>query len=138
MNHTLVLVKTRVYMRRNLSNGAFTTLIYGLSLLSGCCWSDSQGTHHLIVGIGFGIITTTNRCGVEARESRILGGEIGPDGAGIGWFRHHRVQIDPNLASNVVVSIKANSLGCTIDTLDPYDSGTNIQYNYMKERKANE
>jgi hypothetical protein len=94
-------------------------------VLSGCSWTDSGGTHHLIVGLGFGIITTTNRSGVEVRDSRVLGGEIGPDGVGLGWMQHHRVAIDPAVASNVVISIKASRMGITVKNFDPYSSNTN-------------
>ena len=87
---------------------------------SGCAWTDAGGTHHLIVGIGFGVITTTNRTGVDVLDSRVLGAEIGPDGIGVGWMRHHRVAIDPALASNVVVSVKVNSFGLTVTNFDPY------------------
>ena len=46
---------------------------------AGCSWTDKNGTHHLIVGIGFGVVTTTNRAGVDVYDARVLGGEIGPD-----------------------------------------------------------
>ena len=59
--------------------------ILALSMaLSGCSWTDDGGTHHLIVGVGFGIITTTNRPGVEVHDSRILGGEFAPNSLGVG------------------------------------------------------
>jgi hypothetical protein len=88
----------------------------------GCSWTDAGGTHHLIVGLGLGIITTTNCTAVDVRDSRVLGGEIGPDGVGIGWVQHHRVAIDPARASNVVVSVKANPFGLTIKNFDPYST----------------
>jgi hypothetical protein len=110
-------------LRRN-TPSIICLLASGLALV-GCSWTDSGGTHHLIVGVGFGIITTTNRSGVEVRDSRVLGGEIGPDGAGLGWMQHHRVAIDPALASNVVVSIKASRMGITVKNFDPYSSNTN-------------
>lgn len=96
-------------------------------IFSGCAWTDTSGTHHLIVGIGFGVITTTNRPGVEVRDIRFMGGEIGPDGAGLGWMQHHQVAIDPALASNVVVSIKSNPFALTVKNFDPYSVNTNFQ-----------
>ncbi len=95
--------------------------------VSGCSWTDAGGTHHLIVGLGFGVITTTNRAGLEVRDSRVLGAEIGPDGAGAGWMRHHHVAINPALASNVVVSIKADSFGLAVRILDPNSANCSNQ-----------
>jgi len=93
---------------------------------SGCSWTDHGGTHHLIVGLGFGIVTTTNRTGVEVRDDRVLGAMIGPDGGGVGWLRRHRVAIDPEKASNTVVSIKATPLALTVKNFDPYFTNTNL------------
>ena len=105
-------------------------------ILSGCSWTDTGGTHRLIVGVGFGVITTTNRPGVEVRDSRVLGGEIGPEGVGVGWMQHHQVTIDPALASNVVVSVKANPFALTVKNFDPYSVNTNIQQNPIMERET--
>lgn len=96
-----------------------------LTLYAGCSWTDKGGTHHLIVGVGFGVITTTNRAGVEVRDSRILGGEFGPDTVGLGWMEHHRTAIDPMLASNVVISVKASGMNVTIKNFDPYGTNQN-------------
>lgn len=93
--------------------------------LAGCAWTDKGGTHHLIVGIGFGVITTTNCPGVDVRDSHVLGGEFGPDFVGLGWMQHHRVEINPAIASNVVVSVKANRMGITVKNFDLYGSNTN-------------
>jgi hypothetical protein len=82
--------------------------------VAGCSWSDSHGTHHLIVGVGFGVITTTNRPGVDVYDTRILGVSAGPDGVGAGWMQHHSVKINPNLASNAVISVKSISGGLEI------------------------
>jgi len=102
-------------------------MVFGLcaAALCGCHWTDESGTHHMIVGVGFAIITTTNRPGVEVQDSRFLGGEIGSDGVGVGWMQHHQVAIDPALASNVVVSVKANPFSLTVKNFDPYLGNTN-------------
>lgn len=93
--------------------------VLGLSLLGGgCSWTDRHGTHHLIVGFGLGVVTTTNRPGVDVYDGRVLGALAGPHGAGVGWMQQHRVQIDPLLASNVVVSIRANPGGLTVTHFD--------------------
>lgn len=114
----------------------------GLGLmLAGCSWTDKGGTHHLIVGIGFGVITTTNRAGVEVSDSRVLGGEFGPDGVGLGWLGHHRTAIDPAMASNVVISVKASGMSVTIKNFDPYGtnaSGSEITTNQTTNRKTNQ
>jgi hypothetical protein len=86
-----------------------------------CSWSDSHGTHHLIVGIGFGVISETNRAGVEVRDSRVLGAELGPD-FGLGLIHRHRLAIDPELASNVVVSVTSNPFHLTVKNFDPYST----------------
>ena len=58
-----------------------------------CSWTDKGYTYHLIVDIGFGVITTIS-AGVEVCESRILGGEF-DHGVSLGWMEHHRTAIDP-------------------------------------------
>jgi len=93
-------------------------------LLEGCSWTDKRGTHHLIVGIGFGVVTTTNRPGVDVWDSHILGAEADLNGVGVGLMGHHRVVIDPQMASNVVVSIQAKSFGLTVKSFDPYSKNT--------------
>jgi hypothetical protein len=103
--------------------GPFLVVVMALLVLTGgCSWTDKGGTHHLIVGIGFGVITTTNKVGVEVRDSRILGGEFGPDGMGLGWMEHYRAVIDPAIASNVVISIKASGMNVQITNFDPYNT----------------
>jgi hypothetical protein len=89
---------------------------------SGCSWTDKIGTHHLIVGIGFAVVTSTNRTGVEIRDDQALGLMVGPDSGGVGWMRHHRVVIDPERASNTVVSVKATPFSLTIKNFDPYST----------------
>jgi hypothetical protein len=100
--------------------------------LAGCSWTDTGGTHHLIVGVGFGIITTTNCPGVDVCDTHILGGEFGPHFVGIGWLRHHQVDIDPPNASNVVVSVKAGHMGITVKNFDPYSINTNLNQTTKK------
>ena len=111
-------------------------LLLCLGTVTGCSWTDKHGTHHLIVGVGFGLITTTNRPGVDVYESAVLGAAAGPDGAGIGWMRHHRVQIDPEMASNVVISIKSTPGKLTITNYAPFWC-TNTVHNDTSERKTN-
>ena len=90
-----------------------------LLLVSAGCWTDKHGTRHrLIVGIGFGVITTTNQPGVEVSDSRVLGLQLGPDMVGAGYLSRHRVVIDPEIASNVVVSVKANPFDFTVTHYD--------------------
>ena len=87
-------------------------------LITGCRWTDANGTHHLIVGIGFGVITTTNRPGVEVSDSRVLGVQLGPDTVGAGYLSRQRVIIEPVLASNVVISVPANPFDLTVTHFD--------------------
>ena len=101
----------------------------------GCSWTDQSGTHHLIVGLGFGIVTTTNRPGVDVYDSAVLGAAIGPDGGGIGWMRHHRVQIDPDTASNVVISIKSTPGNLTITNYAPFWCTNSVENNASEEKE---
>lgn len=98
-----------------------------ITLLTSCAWTDKNGTHQLIVGVGFGIVTTKNDPGVDIMDSRILGVEIGSFGGGLGWLQHHRVVIDPDLASNVIVSINGNPLGLTVKNFNPYSTALNYR-----------
>jgi len=101
---------------------------------TGCSWTDKGGTHHRIVGIG--VITITNRLGVEVRDSRIPGGEFAQDGVGLGWMEDHRTAIDPSVASNVVISVKASGLNVTIQNFD-FD-GTNQNNSYQPTWQKNQ
>lgn len=112
-------------------------LVCSVLAQTGCSWTDAHGTHHLIVGLGFGVVTTTNRPGVDVYDARVLGAMAGPDGAGVGWMQQHRVAIDPALASNVVVSIKATPGSVTVKSFDPYAHGTNTSDHATTERNAN-
>jgi hypothetical protein len=102
-------------------NRFLTYTLFGFLFLTtaGCSWTDRNGTHHLIVGIGFGMITTTNRAGLEIYESQALGAQISRDGAGIGLMRHHRTIFDPAHASNLVVSINGRFLKSRVRIFDP-------------------
>lgn len=105
-------------------------LVLGLALasgLAGCSWTDQSGTHHLVVGIGFGVITSYTNCpGVQVSESRILGAEIGPNFSGVGLLQHHRVEIAPALTNNVVVSINSRHGNLTVTNFNPCELYTNI------------
>lgn len=93
-------------------------------MFAGCSWADRHGTHHLIIGLGFGVVTTTNRAGLEVYDSRVIGATAGPAGSGVGLVQQHRVAIDPALASNVVTSIRANPWSLTIKNFDPFSTNT--------------
>jgi hypothetical protein len=112
--------------------GIFARLLLGFVMVvsvAGCSWTDNYGTHHLIIGVGFGVITATNSPGVDVYDTRILGASVEPDGAGVGWMQHNRVEINPNLASNVVISVKSISGGVEIKNypVNLYNSKTNNQ-----------
>jgi hypothetical protein len=109
------------------------TLVLFLSL-AGCAWTDKQGTHHLIVGVGFGIVTSRNDPGVDVMDSRILGAEIGSFGGGVGLMQRHRVTIDPKLAANVVVSVNANPFGSTVTNFNPYSTALKPKLKSDSER----
>lgn len=98
-----------------------SAMFVGLSASgAGCSWKDSRGTHYLVLGVGFGVITHTNTAGVEVIDSRLLGAHASPYASGVGWMQHHRVMIDPALASNVVISIGATPWSMTVSNFDPH------------------
>lgn len=134
---SLLKVGKKKHVRLKFHIPAGLCLCVAYSVLCGCSWTDSSGTHHLIVGVGFGIITTTNKPGLEVQDSHVLGAEGGLEGAGIGWIQHHRIIIDPALASNVVVSVNANPFGLMVKNFDPYLISSNVLKG-MKGKKTNQ
>jgi hypothetical protein len=85
-------------------------LLFSLAVLAGvagCVWHDKGGTHHLILGLGYTIVTTTNRPGVEVCETSGVGLTAAQGFTGLGWQRQHRVTIDPQVASNLVLSVQS-------------------------------
>lgn len=105
--------------------GLFLCIVLSLGLTS-CSWTDRGGTHHLIVGIGFGLITTTNCPGVQVNESRVIGAEFGRNFSGIGLLQHHRVELDSSLTNNVVVSINSRRGSLAVTNFNPNELYTNI------------
>lgn len=95
-----------------------TLLLLSICMLAGCSWTDTYGTHHLIVGLGFGVVTTTNRPCVDVYNAHVVGALVGPSGAGIGWMLQHHTAIDPLKASNVVISIKATPCSLCVKNFD--------------------
>ena len=92
----------------------------------GCTWTDKGGTHYLVLGLGIGVMTSTNAPGVQVSESRILGAEISPHLSGVGLLQSHRVEIDPSLTNNVVVSVNSHNGFLTVSNFNPYETYTNV------------
>jgi hypothetical protein len=130
------MARAHITISPRLRNALALILLCCLSA-SGCSWTDKQGTHYLIAGIGFGLITTTNRPGVDVYDARVLGAVAGPDGGGVGLVGCHRVQLDPAVASNVVVSVKADLGGLSVKNYPITWEGTPNQQVHA-EGKANE
>ena len=101
-------------------------VLVGVLCLAGCTWVDKGGTHYLVLGLGVGIMTSTNAPGVQVSESRILGAEFGPHLSGIGLLQSYRVEIDPSLTNNVVVSINALNGGLNVKNFNSQEAYTNI------------
>jgi len=105
-------------------------LVFGLLLLGGvvgCSWSDKYGTHHLVIGIGFGEFTSnTNNPAVQVSESRIAGAELGPGFSGLGLIQHHRVEIAPDLTNNIVIKINSHHGVLSVTNFNPHETFTNI------------
>jgi hypothetical protein len=80
--------------------------------------------HALIIGFGHVSRVATN--GVTALDVRALGIACDP-GFHVGLVQKHRVEIDPNVASNAVISIKATPFSLTIKNFNPYEPNTTNQ-----------
>lgn len=112
-------------------------LLLFLVAINGCAWTDKSGsTHHLIIGLGFGIITTRNDAAVDIVDSRILGAEIGSFGTGIGLLLHHQIQIDP--ASNLVLSVENNPFNLTVKKFNMYSSSRRSQNHGRRGNESDE
>lgn len=99
----------------------FLRLATGASLwfATGCTWHDARGTHRWFVGLGLGVISTTNAPGVNVHQCSGIGLLVGPDAGGLGLFQTHRVVLDPRVASNTVVSSCATPTSITLTHFDP-------------------
>ncbi len=76
-----------------------------LAFLTGCAWTDRHGTRHVAI-IGFGIVSVTNQQGAVVQDVRGLGLVL-DHSINLGLVQRHRVEIDPNYATNLVLAIHA-------------------------------
>lgn len=81
----------------------------------GIGWTDRHGVHHALI-LGFGAVSFTNGP-VSAQDVRAVGLVL-DGGFSAGWVQKHRVEINPNQASNAVVAIKATPFGMTVKNFD--------------------
>ena len=100
-------------------------------MLAGCTWTDRRGVQHtLIIGVGHVSRVATN--GMTALDVRALGFVCDP-GVHLGLVQTHQVEIDPNVASNAVISIKASPFSLTVKNFNPYEPNHTNQTERRKE-----
>ena len=111
-------------MKKTAWSQTLSSLLLGMIMTSmiGCTWQGPNGTNHLIFGVGFVLITTTNKAGLDARQTTGIGALAGSEGVGLGFMSYHRVMIDPEAASNVVVSIKTHPGSMTVKNFDSFST----------------
>jgi hypothetical protein len=98
-----------VALFRGSESNIFVPFFFSLicaAMLSACTWTDKSGTRRVVI-IGFGIISETNEAGISARDSRVIGGLWEKGGGGIGFIQQHRMEIDPERATNDLIAVRA-------------------------------
>jgi hypothetical protein len=99
-----------------------------LALVTGCSWTDRHGTRHVAI-VGFGIVSVTNQQGALVQDVRGIGLVV-DESVNLGLVQRHRVEIDPNYATNLVVSVKATPLGLVLKNFEAnYSSAMNSTNN---------
>jgi len=88
-----------------------------ISAFSGGCagihYQSRDGVeHHLIIGIG--MVTTKKQNGVDVDDITYLGVVARNDGIACGFGRQHKIEIDPEKAGNLVLSVNATPLGMSV------------------------
>jgi hypothetical protein len=94
--------------------------------------SEDGISHHLVIGIG--MVSTKEQQGVSVEDARILGLMIGKGGFNAGIGQQHTVEIDPNTASNTVISIRATPFSLTVTNFSIHDTN---QTNDNSNREGN-
>jgi len=97
---------------RAASTGSYVLIVILALGLTGCSWADKNGTRHVVI-LGFGVVSFTNQTGAAVQDVRGLGLVL-DEAVSIGLVQRHRVEIDPQHASNLVVSISANPFSMTV------------------------
>ena|SRR6266850_3884688 len=94
-------------------------------LLPGCTWTSKGGVRHTFI-LGVGLVSRAATNGVTAVDVRSVGLTVN-NGITVGLTQEHNVEVDPNVASNAVVSIKVTPFSMTVKNFNPYESPTNHQ-----------
>ena len=89
---------------------------------TGCAWTDRNGTRHVAI-IGFGIVSVTNQQGAAVQDVRGVGIVV-DEGVTLGFVQRHRVMIDPNYATNLVLAIRATPFELTVTNYNTFSPGT--------------
>jgi hypothetical protein len=93
-----------------------------LFLLQGCSWVDSNGINHTLI-IGFGYVSQASATGISAADMTVAG--IAFDhGISLGLMKKMRVEINPNTASNAIVSIKAAPFSLAVKNFNQNENFT--------------
>ena len=98
------------------STGLKLTVSILLLLLTGCSWIDSKGVKHSLI-IGLGYVSQADATGIEVTDFGAAGIAL-DQGVSIGLMRKTSVEINPNTASNAIVSVKASPFSLNIRKID--------------------
>ena len=100
---------------------------------SGIHFRSKDGVnHHLIIGIG--MISTKEQQGVTVEDAKVLGLMVGKGGLNAGLGQQHIVEINPQLADNVVISVKSAPFSLKVTNFTSYSSN-NISSRKNMEQK---
>lgn len=99
--------------------------------LSGCAWTDDSGIRHTLI-VGLGYVSQASSSGINVSDVGALGVAY-DQGLGIGLVRNRRVGIDPNIATNAIISIKATPFSLNVKNINPY-----VQPAIPKEEKQHD
>ena len=101
--------------------GLFVALLFA-SLLIGCSGiplHSKNGTTHYVI-LGLGIVSVKEQKGVSVVDGLALGLMAGKGGFTAGIGQHHDLEIDPNTATNVIISIASTPFSLAVTNFDPY------------------
>ena len=103
------------------SLAAIFLALLGCLTTQGCSWTTKDGTIHTLV-IGAGYLRTRTEPGVSVANATLLGLAAGPEISGAGFLYHHQVSIDPAVATNLMLSVKATPFRLQLTNISPLNA----------------
>ena len=117
---TLITVDESKLLRSHFLKTAFCFLFAFTQVgCAGISVHSEKGTTHRII-IGIGVVSTGQQPGVSVQDCRALGLVCGQGGLQAGLSQQHDVAIDPKIAEDVVISIRATPFSLTVTNFNPY------------------